>query len=128
MRTNDEEFVEQVAVTPANVADVNHLESVLDDVPTGSVVYADKVYNSQYNRELLQRRDLKKDGIMRKSHRGTSLRREDIERNKVLSKIRYCVEQSFAILHRKFRCKRETFAKPTFFSFVILNLVANLFI
>ena len=46
---------------------------------------------------------------MRKSHRGTSLRRKDIERNKVLSKIRYCVEQSFAILHRKFRCKRASY-------------------
>ena len=108
MRTNEEGFVEQVDVTPANAADVNHLESVLDDVPMNTVVYADKGYDSKYNRELLRERGLR-DGIMRKSHRGCALSREDIERNKVLSKIRYRVEQSFAILHRKFHCKRASY-------------------
>ena len=35
--------------------------------------------------------------------------REDISRNNRLSKIRYRVEQSFAILHRKFQCKRASY-------------------
>lgn len=108
MRTDTEGFAEQVEVTPANAADVNHLESVLDDVQAGRKVFADKGYDSQYNRDLLQRRDLK-DGIMRKAHRGKALSREDVERNKALSKIRYRVEQSFAILHRKFHCKRASY-------------------
>ena len=46
---------------------------------------------------------------MRKAHRAKALTREDIIRNKRLSKIRYRVEQSFAILHRKFRCKRASY-------------------
>ncbi len=44
---------------------------------------------------------------MRKSHHGNALSREDIERNKALSKTCYRVEQSFAILHRKFHCKKK---------------------
>ena len=46
---------------------------------------------------------------MRKAHRKKPLMRKDIERNKELAKIRYRVEQSFAILHRIFRCKRASY-------------------
>ena len=108
MCTDEEGFVTQIHVTPANVADVNHLETVLDNVTKGATVFADKGYDSQYNREFLERNQLK-DGIMRKAHRAKALTREDIIRNKRLSKIRYRVEQSFAILHRKFRCKRASY-------------------
>ena len=47
--------------------------------------------------------------IAPKAHRAKALTREDISRNKRLSKIRYRVEQSFAILHRKFQCKRASY-------------------
>ncbi|WP_414692045.1 transposase, partial [Oligella urethralis] len=46
------------------------------------------------------------DGIMQKAHRGSVLTREQIERNKRLSKTRYVIEQSFGTLHRKFKHKR----------------------
>lgn len=107
-RTDEEGFIEQIHVTPANAADVNHLETVLDKVEHGVKVYADKGYDSQYNREFLAKNQLV-DGIMRKTHRNKPLTRQDIERNKELAKIRYRVEQSFAILHRIFRCKRASY-------------------
>lgn len=52
-RTDEEGFIEQIHVTPANVSDVNHLETVLDKVEHGVKVYADKGYDSQHNREFL---------------------------------------------------------------------------
>ena len=107
-RTDEEGFIEQIHVTPANVSDVNNLETVLDKVEQGVKVYADKGYDSQSNREFLEKNQLV-DGIMRKAHRKKPLMREDIERNKELAKIRYRVEQSFAILHRIFRCKRASY-------------------
>lgn len=87
---------------------MNNLETVLDKVEQGVKVYADKGYDSQSNREFLEKNQLV-DGIMRKAHRKKPLMREDIERNKELAKIRYRVEQSFAILHRIFRCKRASY-------------------
>ncbi|XXQ67752.1 transposase [Neisseriaceae bacterium B1] len=104
----EEGFIEQIHVTPANASNVNHLETVLDKVEHGVKVYADKGYDSQFNREFLEKNQLV-DGIMRKAHRNKSLTREDIGRNKELAKIRYRVEQSFAILHRIFRCKRASY-------------------
>ena len=80
----------------------------LHKVEQGVKVYADKGYDSQSNREFLEKNQLV-DGIMRKAHRKKPLMREDIERNKELAKIRYRVEQSFAILHRIFRCKRASY-------------------
>lgn len=107
-RTDAEGFIEQIHVTPANQADVKHLASVLGDVEEGVTVYADKGYDSKDNRAFLENNQLK-DGIMRKAHRKQPLNRDDIERNKGLAKVRYRVEQSFAILHRLFKCKRASY-------------------
>ena len=52
-RTDEEGFIEQIHVTPANASDVNNLETVLDKVEQGVKVYADKGYDSQSNREFL---------------------------------------------------------------------------
>ncbi|XXQ67413.1 transposase [Neisseriaceae bacterium B1] len=107
-RCDEEGFIEQIHVTPANASNVNHLETVLDKVEHGVKVYADKGYDSQSNREFLEKNQLV-DGIMCKAHRNKPLTREDIGRNKELAKIRYRMEQSFAILHCIFRCKRASY-------------------
>ena len=46
---------------------------------------------------------------MQRARKNQPLSRNQIERNKQLSKIRYRVEQSFAILHRIFKCKRASY-------------------
>ena len=107
-RTDAVGFIEQIHVTPANAVDVKHLASVLDHVEEGVTIYTDKGYDSKENRTFLEKHKLK-DGIMRKAHPKQPLNRDDIERNKGLSKVRYRVEQSFAILHRLFKCKRASY-------------------
>ncbi len=108
IRTDEEGYIEKVHVTDASAADVSHLKPLVDDVDASVTVFADKGYDSQANRDILENKGLK-DGIMRKAHRGKPLTEENKIRNKGLSKIRYRVEQSFAILHRKFRCKRASY-------------------
>ena len=108
MRTDAEGFIEAAHVTAANAADVHNLEPLLSKVPTGTKVYADKGYDSGYNRQLLAQKQLA-DGIMQRARKNQPLSRNQIERNKQLSKIRYRVEQSFAILHRIFKCKRASY-------------------
>ena len=108
MRTDAEGFIEEAHVTAANAADVNNLEHVLSKVPAGTKVYADKGYDSDYNRQLLKQKHLT-DGIMQRARKNQPLSREYIERNKQLSKTCYRVEQSFAILHRRFKCKRASY-------------------
>ena len=79
-----------------------------DNIEKCRKVFADKGYDCRHNRKQLKNKGLR-DGIMKKSHRNQPLTREDIERNKQLSKTRYVIEQTFAILHRRFRCKRASY-------------------
>jgi IS5 family transposase len=58
------------------------------------VVYADKGYHGQPNREFLHINDMK-DGIMRKDERNAKLTELEITRNKKISKVRYKIEQYF---------------------------------
>src|SRR5690606_27290199 len=52
------------------------------------VVYADKGYHGQLNREFLHINDMK-DGTMRKDERNARITDLEIERNKKISKVRY---------------------------------------
>lgn len=65
-------------------------------------MYADKGYSSQGNRYTLVKKHLI-NGIMEKAHRDSSLTEAQKQRNNILSKARYVIEQSFGTLHRKFR-------------------------
>ena len=77
------------------------------------VVYADKGYHGQPNREFLHINDMK-DGIMRKDERNAKLTELEIERNKKISKVRYKIEQYFGVtaLHQgASRARFTTLAK-----------------
>jgi IS5 family transposase len=60
------------------------------------VVYADKGYHGQANREFLHINEMK-DGIMRKDERNAKLTELEITRNKMISKVRYKIEQYFGV-------------------------------
>ncbi len=60
------------------------------------VVYVDKGYHGQPNREFLHINDMK-DGIMRKDERNAKLTELEISRNKKISKVRYKIEQYFGV-------------------------------
>ena len=60
------------------------------------VVYADKGYHGQLNREFLFINGME-DGIMRKDERNARITRFEIERNKKISTVRYKIEQYFGL-------------------------------
>ena len=55
-------------ITPANAHECKHLLPLLEGLPKGTTVYADKGYDSAENRQHLEDHQLL-DGIMRKAHR-----------------------------------------------------------
>ncbi|CWP24503.1 IS1106 transposase [Neisseria meningitidis] len=81
---------------------------MLEGLPKGTTVYADKGYDSAENRQHLEEHQLL-DGIMRKACRNRPLSEVQTKRNRYLSKTRYVVEQSFGTLHRKFRYARAAY-------------------
>jgi len=75
--------------------------------------YAKVSYHGQLNREFLHINDMK-DGIMRKYERNARITDLEIERNKMISKVRYKIEQYFGVkaLHQgASRARFTTLAK-----------------
>ena len=107
-RTDEEGYIEKLHITPANAHECKHLSPLLEGLPKGTTVYADKGYDSEENRQHLEEHRLL-DGIMRKAHRKHPLSEAQTKRNRYLSKTRYVVEQSFGTLHRKFRYARAAY-------------------
>ena len=107
-RTDAEGYIEKLHITPANAHECKHLSPLLEGLPKGTTVYADKGYDSEENRQHLKEHQLL-DGIMRKAHRKHPLSEAQTKRNRYLSKTRYVVEQSFGTLHRKFRYARAAY-------------------
>ena len=107
-RTDAEGYIEKLHITPANAHECKHLSPLLEGLPKGTTVYADKGYDSEENRQHLKEHRLQ-DGIMRKAHRNRPLSEAQTKRNRYLSKTRYVVEQSFGTLHRKFRYARAAY-------------------
>ncbi|CWO19863.1 IS5 family transposase [Neisseria meningitidis] len=107
-RTDAEGYIEKLYITPTNAHECTHLSPLLEGLPKGTTVYADKGYDSAENRQHLEERQLL-DGIMRKACRNRPLAETQTKRNRYLSKPRYVVEQSFGTLHRKFRYARAAY-------------------
>ena len=55
-----------------NAHECKHLSPLLEGLPEGTTVYADKGYDSEENRQHLEQHRLQ-DGIMRKAHRNRPL-------------------------------------------------------
>ena len=107
-RTDAEGYIEKLHIPPANAHECKHLLPLLEGLPKGTTVYADKGYDSEENRQHLEEHQLL-DGIMRKAHRKHPLSEAQTKRNRYLSKTRYVVEQSFGTLHRKFCYARAAY-------------------
>ena len=107
-RTDEEGYIEKLHITPANAHECKYLLPLLEGLPKGTTVYADKGYDSEENRQHLEEHRLQ-DGIMRKAHHNRPLTKAQTKHNRYLSKTRYVVEQSFGTLHRKFRYVRAAY-------------------
>ena len=92
-------LIRRVKVTAANVDDGQTLKDVLDTANTRSRLLADRGYDAQANRELLQAQQLS-DGIARRAKPGQDRRRRLDARNKAISRIRARGEHVFAGLEQ----------------------------
>lgn len=100
-------FVEKVEVEPANVSELKKLEDLVSDIDA-ETVYADKGYASKENVEILKIKRIR-NGIMAKASRGNPLTKRQKQRNKIISKTRYIVEQTFGTLKRIFEFTRASY-------------------
>jgi len=98
-----EGFILNGHVTPAHVADTTEFEKLLTNLslPDTSPVCADKGYASRKNRDLLAARGYE-DGIMAKSARGKPLTLFQRLMNRIISSVRYRVEQGMGTLKKHY--------------------------
>ena len=97
-------------VTPANHADTSEFERLVDDLNLDeeTIVLADKGYCSKKNSKILNARKLV-DGIMDKAYRGRPLTKASVGRNRLISRVRFIVEQGFGTLKRRYRFERARY-------------------
>jgi IS5 family transposase len=104
---SDTGFIEKVKVEPANVSEVGKFGELMSDIEADTV-YADKGYASAENVEILKNKKIR-NGIMARASRGHPLTVRQKQRNKILSKTRYIVEQTFGTLKRLFKFTRASY-------------------
>lgn len=100
-------YIHQVHVTPAHVSEVRELEEVMKN-RRDKRLYGDKGYASQHNKDLLRSKRIK-NGLMEKAKRNKPLTHWQKVFNRMISKIRYRVEQGFGTLKRKFKFTRASY-------------------
>jgi IS5 family transposase len=100
-------YIHQIHVTPAHVSEVRELEEVMKN-RRDKRLYGDKGYASQHNKDLLRSKGIK-NGLMEKAKRNKPLTHWQKVFNRMISKIRYRVEQGFGTLKRKFKLTRASY-------------------
>jgi len=104
---DEEGFYNELHTESANESEVNKLEKVTKEIKAKNLL-ADKGYASAKNREYLKSIGVK-DGIMYKAVVNKPLTIEQKLINKVISKNRYRVEQSFGTLKRILKFERASY-------------------
>ncbi len=94
-------------ITPASTADTTELERIINEsgIPEGSFVLADKGYASDKNRSILADKGLI-DGIMHRTYRNKPINTAQQIINRLISSLRYKVEQTIGTLKRGYQFLR----------------------
>ena len=71
------------------------------NIQSGSCIHADKAYGSQKHRDALKLRGIK-NGIQDKATKNNPLTRRQLQRNRMINKVRYVVERAFGSQARWF--------------------------
>jgi len=95
-----------VETTVANCHDSKPLLDLLDkaNIQPGTRIHADKAYSSQKHRDALKSRGIK-NGIQNKATKNNPLTRRQLQRNRMITKVRYVVERTFGSQARWFNAK-----------------------
>jgi IS5 family transposase len=100
-------YIEKVHTTPANASECRAFPDVVSDMETKRM-YADKGYASAENREYLQKNGVKS-AIMHVARRNKTLGYWQKVFNRLVSKVRFRVEQAFGTLKRRFSFTRARY-------------------
>ena len=108
--TDEDGFMRHAQMTPANHSEMTYFEPFVNNMPSneGMRVYSDKGNASKANREVLKKHKLK-DGIMHRAARNKPLTSKQKKKNKLISKVRYVVEQSFGTMKRILHFSRSSY-------------------
>ena len=103
MVTDEEGLVLGLLTTAANLNEITNLKDLLDtlEIAEGKPVKADKGYQFQKNRDLLEEKKLK-NHIMRKAKKNQPLTTWEIKFNKLIRRTRYKIELTFGGTKRWF--------------------------
>ena len=102
-----EGFITETHVTSANKSEVGEFATVMSNIDAKRSL-ADKAYSSRDNRQYLRDRKIKS-GIMYKALKNNPLTKWQKLFNKLVSKQRYIIEQTFGTLKRKFLFSRASY-------------------
>lgn len=100
-------YVERVMATPANVSECATFTEVIRGIKAKRI-YADKGYASASNREFLKKSSIK-NGIMYAAKRNKPLSEWQKLFNRLVSAVRFKVEQAFGTLKRRFSFVRARY-------------------
>ena len=100
-------YINDIHVTPANVAEVNEFDKITKNVNAKRVM-SDKGYASAKNRESLKARKIK-NGMMYKATSKRELNQREKLFNRIVSKTRYVVERTIGTLKNHFGCGRAKY-------------------
>ena len=118
-------IIHSVEFTPANVHDSTMFNELITEEET--IIYADKGYAQQQRTLTLKEKGIRS-GILDKGYRNTPLTKQQLLRNKKLSRVRNAVERPFAymkeILHYE-RCRYFDLARNRF-EFMFCAIVYNM--
>ncbi|WP_207064100.1 transposase [Motiliproteus sp. SC1-56] len=101
-------FIRGLHVTPANRAEVKELENAVRNAGTVKGLYADKGYASKANRAWLNEQGIT-DGIMYNGSAAKPLDAIEKLTNRIISQVRWKVEQCFGTLKRRFGFSRSRY-------------------
>ncbi len=110
MATDSLGFILGGLTTPANVSEMKTFEEFIESLSltSGVSLFADKGYACDANREILALKGIK-DFIMHKKVKNKELTTYQKSINKLISKVRYVVEQSFGILKKHYGFDRTRY-------------------
>lgn len=107
-RVDKEGFIDKTHVTPANLPETKELDKMSDGLQPGTRIMTDKGFASKENRETLRSKKLKT-GLMYKATKSHGLTEKQSIFNKLVSKVRWRVEQCFGTMKRLFGMERASY-------------------
>ena len=107
-RADEEGFIDKTHVTPANLPETKELEKMSEGLSPGTRVMADKGFFSSENKQSLKAKELKS-GLMYKAFRNKKLTKRQHQFNKLVSKVRWRIEQCFGTMKRIFYFSRASY-------------------